>query len=171
MSLSITTSNSTSFTVTHARHLAAKVATDLKRLQRFYGGVTDTRIQDFETEVTELLKSGYLDTVTYGFKKNDNWIEPTLRYTAKDLSGFGNDDDPGKIKPGLDITGASFHSFLSYSNAWYGLSSSEQTSVKDKLPIKRETGTEPQVLNGYFSDDKTYTSGGVSLGRSTVRSY
>ena len=171
MSLSITTSNSTSFTVTHARHLAAKVATDLKRLQRFYGGVSDTRIANFETEVTELLKFGYLGTVTYGFKKNDKWIEPTLRYTAKDLSGFGDDDDPGKIKPGMDISGANFYSFLTYSSAWDKLSSSEQLSFEESLPFKRGTGTEPQVLNGFFADDKTYTSGGVSLGRSTVRSY
>ena len=37
MSYSFTESESTSFTVTHARHMAAKVATDLKRLQRLYG--------------------------------------------------------------------------------------------------------------------------------------
>ena len=35
MSYSYTISTLTSFTVTHARHIAAKVATDLKRLQRF----------------------------------------------------------------------------------------------------------------------------------------
>ena len=34
---------STTFTVTHARHMAAKVATDLKRMQRFYGKPSDER--------------------------------------------------------------------------------------------------------------------------------
>jgi len=37
MTASFTISESASFTVTHARHMASKVATDLKRLQRFYG--------------------------------------------------------------------------------------------------------------------------------------
>ena len=37
MSDSYTISESESFTVTHARHMAAKVATDLKRMQRLYG--------------------------------------------------------------------------------------------------------------------------------------
>ena len=63
MSTSYSVSESTSFTVTHARHMAAKVATDLKRMQRLYGSPSDTDIADYETEVIELLKAGYLDTI------------------------------------------------------------------------------------------------------------
>ena len=37
MSYSYTLTETTTFTVTHARHMAAKVATDLKRMQRLYG--------------------------------------------------------------------------------------------------------------------------------------
>ena len=37
MSYSYTLSETRTFTVTHARHMAAKVATDLKRMQRLYG--------------------------------------------------------------------------------------------------------------------------------------
>lgn len=47
MSSSYTTTETKTFTLTHARHLAAKVATDLKRLQRFYGGISDERITHF----------------------------------------------------------------------------------------------------------------------------
>jgi len=98
MSLSFTVSETTSFTVTHARHMAAKVAADLKRMQRLYNQPTDIDIADYETEVTELLKSGYLGTLTVGFKRDNAWIEPTLRYTARDLAGSSsNDDDPGRI--------------------------------------------------------------------------
>ena len=46
MSYSYTVTESTTFTVTHARHIAAKVATDLKRLQRFYGKPSDSAIAD-----------------------------------------------------------------------------------------------------------------------------
>src|SRR5262245_42971432 len=62
MTYSLTISETTAFTVTHARHMAAKVATDLKRLQRFYGKPTDAQIAAYEIEVIELLKAGYLGT-------------------------------------------------------------------------------------------------------------
>jgi hypothetical protein len=39
------------------------------------------------------------------------------------------------------------------------------------LPLQRVSGSESAVSNGYFSDDKTYSSGGRSLGRASVRSY
>ena len=111
MSDSYSYTESRTFTVTHARHMAAKVATDLKRMQRFYGKPSDESIADYETEATEMLRAGYLDTVTYGFKRDGKWIEPTLRYTARDLAGASaNDDDPGRIRPGADIGGASFRS-------------------------------------------------------------
>ena len=85
--------------------MAAKVATDLKRMQRLYGQAERHRdIAAYETEIIEFLKEGYLGTVTYGFRRDGNWIEPTLRYTARDLAGFAaNDDDPGRVRPGANI--------------------------------------------------------------------
>ncbi len=44
MSYSYTTVETKTFTLTHAKHLAAKVAADLKRLQRLYGNISDERI-------------------------------------------------------------------------------------------------------------------------------
>lgn len=171
MSYSYTASESRTFTITHARHLAAKVAADLKRLQRLYGHITDERIAEFEGEVIELLRQGYLKTVTYGFKRDGKWIEPTLRYTATDLASNGTDDDPGRVLPGRNIDGAKFGSYLTYSDAWFALTSDERAAIEEQLPLQRTTATEPLVNNGYFVDDKTYTSGGRSLGRASVRSY
>lgn len=99
MSQSYTVSETTTFTVTHARHMAAKVATDLKRMQRLYGSPSDADINTYETEVIDLLKAGYLGVVAYGYRRNNDWIEPTLRYSAHDLAGAAaNDEDPGRIK-------------------------------------------------------------------------
>ena len=113
MSYSYTQTETKSFTETHAKHISSKVATDLKRMQRFYGDPDDARISSYERELIELLKKGYLGTVTYGYKKGSNWIEPTLRYTARDLSSIsGADDDPGKVAVNANIEGASFYSFL-----------------------------------------------------------
>jgi len=171
MSSSFTVTEARTFTVTHARHMAAKVATDLKRLQRLYGKPSDTSIAEYETEIIELLKAGYLGTVTYGYRRNDRWIEPALIYTARDLEGASaNDDDPGRIRPGANVDGASFYSYLTYSTAWDRLSEAEQDSFKKSLPFYRGGAPQP-AIDGYLSNDRTYSSGGRALDRASVRSY
>lgn len=171
MSYSFTSSESTTFTLTHAKHIAAKVATDLKRIQRLYGAPSDQTISEYEAEVIELLKAGYLDTVTYGYKRNGSWIEPTLRYTSHEfLNSTVNDDDPGKIRPGANITGANFTSYLIYSPAWFKLTANEQEVFEEKLPFKR-TGLPEPSISGYLENDRTYSSGGRALNRKSVRSY
>lgn len=171
MSISYTITETKAFTITHARHIAAKVATDLKRLQRLYGRPSDSDIAAYESEVVELLKGGYLGTVTYGFRRNGNWIEPTLRYTARDLmEGSVSDDDPGRIRPGSDINGASFYSYLTYGPEWNKLTDAGKEAVQKNLPIRREGAPEPGV-SGYFSGDRSYSSGGRALDRASIRSY
>lgn len=158
------------FTITHAKHLAAKVATDLKRLQRFYSYPTDSEIEEYEAEVIHFLKNGYLKEVTYGFKKDSKWIEPTLKYTAKELANSGIDDDPGKVRPGADVSGASFYSFMSYTQAYFNISSDEREEFGKGLPFKR-TGADYPNTDGYFSNDRSYNSGGKGLDRSTLKKY
>lgn len=162
---------SATFTVTHARHMAAKIATDLKRIQRFYGKPSDQDIADYEAEATAMMKAGYLSSVSYGFKRNGSWIEPTLRYAARDLAGSSADDnDPGKIRPGKDVAGASFTSFMCYTDSFFNLSQGERDTFKSGLPFQRVSMTEPSV-NGYLESDRTYSAGGRALDRSSVRSY
>ena len=171
MSTSYTLSGTISFTLTHAKYLASKVATDLKRMQRFYGSPVDARIEQFESEITELLKAGYLDTVTYGFRRDGNWVEPALRYRARDLADLSsNDDDPGRVRPGLDVGGATFYSYLTYSKEWNESSIAQQDAFKRTLPFQRSAADEPGV-NGYMVSDLTYSSGGRTLNRATLRSY
>lgn len=169
-SYSTTVAESQTFTITHARHMAAKVATDLRRMQRFYGQPCDSSIEAYEAELIVLLKAGYLREVTYGFKRGDDWIEPSLRYTAGDLVGSGSDDDPGRVRPGRDITGASFYSFLSYSQKYTNASSAERDVALKDLPFERSDATTPGI-SGYLDSDKTYSAGSRVLHRATVRSY
>ncbi|MCH4538504.1 hypothetical protein ACFQ3K_01290 [Brucella gallinifaecis] len=170
MTQSFTYTDTTIFTVTHAQHIAAKVATDLKRVQRFYNHPTDERIGNYERELIAMLKGKYVETVTYGFRRNEQWIEPTLRYTAQELSGTGHsDDDPGKIKPGASVVGASFYSYMTYTPAYYALTQAERDTLGKTLPFTRGDAPEPGV-SGYFSSDQMYSAGGRALNRSTVRS-
>lgn len=169
-SYSLTVAESQTFTVTHARHMAAKVATDLRRMQRFYGQPSDASIEQYEGELIVLLKAGYLGEVTYGFKRGDDWIEPSLRYTAGDLVGSGSDDDPGRVRQGRDVANASFYSFLTYSSKYHNASSAEKQSALKDLPLERGTASAPGI-SGYLDSDKTYSAGGRALNRATVRSY
>ena len=169
MTYSYTLTEATTFTVTHARLMAAKVATDLKRIQRFYERPSDADIAGYEIELTLLMKGGYLGTVTYGFRRNGVWIEPTLRYTARDLASvLADDDDPGRIRPGAEIPNASFYSYLTYSAAWNKLSETEKETFSERLPFQRIGAPEPAV-SGYLRPDRTYSAGGRALDRATVR--
>jgi len=151
--------------------MAAKVSTDLKRMQRFYGYPSDPDISDYESEVIELLKAGYFSTLTIGFLKDSKWIEPTLRYTARDLAGLAaNDDDPGRVKPGADVIGATFYNYLTYSSAWNALTSVQQDDFKKRMPFYRAGRAEP-TINGYLVDDRMYSAGGRALNRASVRAY
>jgi hypothetical protein len=157
--------------VTHARHLAAKVSTDLKRLQRFYGSPSDTEIAQYEEEAIELLKAGYFGTLTIGFKRDGNWIEPTLRYTARELDGMQSaDDDPGRIRAGANVANAGLYNYLTYSTKWDALSATERDAFKKRMPFYRGNASEPGVT-GYLQEDRVYSSGGRALNRSTVRSF
>jgi hypothetical protein len=171
MTSSFTVTEAATFTVTHARHMASKVATDLKRMQRLYGKPNDAAIADYETEVVELVKAGYLGKVTYGYRRDGAWIVPTLRYTAQDLAGAAaSDDDPGRIRAGADINDATFYSYLTYSASWDRLTLEQQAAFKQTLPFIRGGAPEPSV-DGYFSPDLVYSAGGRALNRDSVRSW
>ena len=159
------------FTRTHAEHIAAKVATDLKRMQRFYGEPSDNRIAAYEAEALEFLKEGFLGSVTYGFRRNGILIAPTLHYTARDFAGASTvDDDPGRIRPGEDISGASFYSYLISSPAWDRLTEQEKEAFSSSLPFQRTGAPEPGI-NGSWSGDLIYSAGGRALDRASLRSY
>ena len=171
MSASYTRSASASetFNITHARYIASKVATDLLRFQRFYGSPSDQWINNYEAELVMLLKHDAVESVVYGFKRNGKWTVAAIRYTASPGGKLLADDDPGKIRPGLDIVGASFTSFLTYSGNWYALGQGERDSVEQAAGFQRTTGMAPPLEAGYWSDDLSYTAAGRGLARASVR--
>ena len=171
MTDSYSISETITFTRTHAVHIAAKVAADLKRMQRFYGEPSDDLIQAYQIEAIELLKGGFLAEVSYGFQRNGYWVVPTLRYTAHNLLYSSvNDDDPGRIFPGANVNGASFWSYLFYTSAWDQLTEVERNRINSSIPIQRIGAPEPPV-SGYWSRDLTYSAGGRAFDRASLRNY
>lgn len=166
MSSSYTTTSTGTFTLTHAKHIAAKVSTDLMRFTRYYRNPSVDEINKYEAELIAYLNAGYLDNVTYGYKRDGKWVE-ALKYHVIDGQLVG-DDDPGKIRPGTDVPGESFTSFLVQNDKWFSLTSEARAAFKAGLPIQRTHGTEPPLAHGVWSHDLNYSAGGRGLGRSII---
>lgn len=167
MSESYSFTTTETFSFTHAKYIAAKVATDLSRFRRFYKEPTEELVLMYEQELTALLKEDYLDNVVYGFKRNGKWVE-ALRYHALDGGSLVGDDDPGKIRPGIDLADAHFTSYLIHNARWNNLSTSEKEKFNATLPFRREGSAEPQLENGVWSTGHDYSAGGRGIKRSTI---
>jgi len=165
--LTQTYTSTTTFTLTHAKHIAAKVATDLMRFTRFYKNPSIADINNYEIELTALLKGGYLDKVIYGFYRNDKWVEALMYHAAPDGTLVG-DDDPGKIRPGTDVPGESFTSHLWRNSRWYSLSDAEKEAFYRDLPIKRSSSAAMELESGYWATGLSYSAGGRGVTRSTI---
>lgn len=95
------------FTITHAYLVAAKVAADLRQLQRFYDRPTDQEIQAFTDELAILLAGRYVESVEYGFEK-DGVKVLTLHYHARWDGTLVSQDRAGRVYAYADVSGASW---------------------------------------------------------------
>ena len=170
MSMTRTVSTASTFTKTSARHVASKVAADLRLIQLAYGDPDNDRIAAYEAELVELLAGGYVRRVTYGFRRNGSWAAPTLRYETRPDGTLTDDDRAGKIPRGCDVDGGSFGSYLCHSSKWDRLSTAEKSAINSKLPFQRSAGDEPGTLSGAWVTDKSYSHNGGGLSRSALRS-
>ena len=161
---------SETFSLTNARRIASQVATDLLRFQTLYGSPSDEWIDKYEAEMIQLLWHDAVKDVVYGFKRDGKWTEAAIRYVALPGGTLIANDDPGKIRPRLDVAGAGFTSFLTYSDRWIGtLTPAERAAVERACGFQRASGSAPPLEAGYWADDRNYVSGGRGLGRSSVR--
>ncbi|HMO81166.1 MAG TPA: hypothetical protein PKA76_15375 [Pirellulaceae bacterium] len=166
--MSRTYTYSESFTRTHARYLASKVAADLRQMRLFYGQPSDDQISNFVEELTELLAGGYLESVDYGFRRNDGWTV-ALHYKVLSDGTLDTDDRAGRVPIGADVSGASWYSFLRHSAKWSLLTQAERERIENSIPVKRGHSTEPIVGAGIWSQDKIYSSNGTSFTRLTLK--
>lgn len=158
-----TGSVSSTFTRTHARHIASKVAADLRQMHRFYDEPTLGQIDDFLLELVELLANKWMKSIEYGFKRDDDWIV-SLKYTVRS-DGTVSDSNAGRVPPGVDVTGAYFYSYLIPTAAY----DSAAESALRGLPFRRGGAAEPGHRNGYWESGRSYASGGVGAVREIWR--
>ena len=165
-----TYTTSETFTLTHAKYLASKVAADLLQMQMFYGSPTNEKINQYISELTTLLVHGYLDSVDYGFRKDNKWVVQT-NYSVKNGSISTTDDRSGSIYPGADVSGATWGSYLRKSSKYYLQGQTEKDRIETLMPFSRGDQDEPGFQPGRFVSDKYYYNGGVGLERKVFQPY
>ena len=128
------------------QHITAKIATDLKRVQRLYDGIpTDRMIDKYQRELTTLLENHFLAFVIFGFCDEENRVKMGLKYQAQDGVVLA-DNDPGDIPAFKNVDGCSFVSYVAYNANWNYESrrSRELFYEKAGLPVNfRTEGNEP----------------------------
>ena len=168
--MSSTYSVTESFTITHAKYLASKVAADLYHCFRFYGQPSEDWIRRYEEELAVMLAGKYVQSYEFGFKLNEKRVL-TWQYNVNssgDLVG-GKDDRSGGIYSRATISGASDYNIMSCTQAWWNLTEAEREAVSAKHAIRRSNGSLPGDGTGYWQTDRTYSSSGVAIERRTFR--
>ena len=166
--MSSTYTISETFSITHARRLAAKVAADMHQCQQFYGYPTDAKIKKFEQELVVLLHGGYVESYEFGFQTKDERRVVSWHYTvgpSGDLEGGRS----GGLYPSADIADAVTFNFLAYSSGWFALSQAEKDKVKAQYSVRRTDGSPPRDGRGYWDSSRHYASGGVAVTRKEFR--
>lgn len=154
-------------TYTQAKRLAARIASELKQLQALYGRPDDSDIEEFAVEAEQFILAGYLDHIRYGFKR-DGKVVLELKYTAEDATGI--DDKPGRIPVGVDISRASWFSYLVKTQNWWNRSQAERDAFERNLPFTRVGADAPQYASGVTDrGSKHYSEDTLGL-RKEVRS-
>lgn len=154
-----------SFTITEARYVGAKVGADLRLINNLHGRPALADIDNYVEEVALLLRDGHLGTVDYGFMDSStrDW-KLRLRYTAT-VGGQLLDSRPGGLPMTGNFAAYSFYSYLTYSTKFNGLSSTEQAGIKRALPITRVGADEPTTGSGSTSSGNGYGRNGVGVNR------
>jgi hypothetical protein len=166
--VSFSYTKSSTFTITHARYLASKVAADMHLCAQYYGYPSEEWIRKYAEELAQYLNEGYIQEYEFGYEKNDKRIV-TWRYKVDENGSLTADDRAGKIVPYVDISGARFYNYLTQNPRFFQLSFDQRSRFKAGLPLQRTEGTPPSDGSGYWTSDRNYFSGGRGLNRLTFQ--
>jgi Bacterial HORMA domain family 1 len=166
MSYSFTTSDT--FSIIHARKLAAKVATDMHICAQYYGRPTEQEIRNYAEELAQYLNEGYIEQYEFGYKKDNKRIV-SWRYKVDENGVLTADERPGNVVPYVDTSGAIFFNYLTQNSRFLQLSAAQQARFTDSLPVQRTSGDPPSDGLGYWISDRNYYSGGRGLNRQTFQ--
>ena len=150
---------------THARYVAGKVAADLRQIQQEYGKPTDEHLNDLLEELVVYLADDYLDYVEYGFRCGDSWVI-AHKYTAAQLGSLSTDDRSGRIRRGADIRGAYWWSYLVRNDRWSNLTQADRDRYEAAIRLKRTPGSGASAGPNGWTRERAYSSAGGGVYRS-----
>jgi hypothetical protein len=172
MSFSMTRTAVESFTLTQAKYLTSKVATDMRRCQQLYGKPSDPGINDYGTELALMLRDEYVASYEFGWVRvADDERVLTWRYSVTSAGTLSSDDRPGRIVAGVNVTGCSFRTYMSYTAAWWSLIEERRIAYRESMPIDRNPAREYGSSLGVWHTDLTYSSTGVAMVRHNFKLY
>lgn len=158
-----------SFTLVHARKLAAKVAADMDQCRRLYGEPSTTEIEAYREELVVMLHGGYVSKYEFGYETRDERRVLTWLYTVTRDGDLEGGQRSGGLYSQADTSQATMFNFLTTNADWHGLGISGQNDVKRQHSIRRVTGEPPTDGSGRWVGDKTYSAGGVAIERQEFR--
>ena len=164
-----TLTRTASVTLTDARHVLWRIATDLRALRLHHGLITTAYEEEVTYDLLQFIYRGLVDEIEFRFVAvGSNTRTYAVRYAmTRDWSG-DDDDDAGGLRY-LDLTGTSFQLTVTYSSTWRALPADAQTVFRRGL--KRSWGPVNDVHDGVgaWVTDRTYGSGGLGATRSVFR--
>lgn len=166
-----THTRSATFTVTHAKHIASKIAADLNVCSRLHGQPSTLAVENYNDELVELLRYGYLSRYEFGFKREEKRVL-SWSYEVNSHGHIEGDERAGKMSAYVDLEGAAFFNYAWYSSKYSNLTSEEKVAFKETHRIDRTSGDPPSDGAGYWSGtEKNYSAGGTGVSRRSFRSY
>lgn len=167
--MTTTLTETRTFTISHARYVASKIAADLDLLRAYHGRPSEQHVTDLAEEAALVLAARYLKSVEYGFRRNGVTIL-ALKFVARSDGSLTSDDRPGRVHAEADLEGSTWYSFLDYSAAFLNLPQADRDRFEATLPIQRTGGPAPQAgSDGYWEQTRTYSSNGEGVLRHVFR--
>ncbi|QDV85400.1 hypothetical protein [Planctomycetes bacterium TBK1r] len=162
---------SATFTITHAKHLASKIAADLNACSRLHGNPSVAAVENYNAELVELFRYGYLSRYEFGFKRDEKRVL-SWSYEVSTSGNIETDERAGKMSAYVDLGGTTFFNYAWYSSKYNSLASDQQSTFKDSHPVNRTSGDPPSDgLGSWSGTEKNYSAGGTGVSRQSFRSY
>ena len=136
---------------------------------RYYGKPTEREIEDYITEITELLTASCLESFEAGFKLDGRRVVSLLYRVRSD--GTVDDTGAGGVYARADIADASWFTFLVTNSTYAKLSPAERQDLDDRIPVDRTPGSAPTDGAGYWVSDRSYSAAGTGAARQSFRPY
>lgn len=162
---------SATFTITHAKHLASKIAADLNACSRLHGQPSVAEVESYNEELVELLRYGYLSQYEFGFKRDGKRVL-SWSYEVSSSGNIETDERAGKMSAYVDLDGTTFFNYAWYSSEYNALTSEQRSTFKGSHPVNRTSGDPPSDgVGSWSSTEKNYSAGGTGVSRRSFRSY